>query len=125
MTRHIFSIACCLLVANAGWSQVKPFEINGTLKGAHKGYVYLSYQNAKRSSKTDSTLVKDGKFTFKGELPHPVSAMVYLKKFQYFTGKEDLANFYIEPGKMQNFQAPHHNWNMKRWKRCLPMPGKN
>ncbi|QEC45967.1 AhpC/TSA family protein [Pseudobacter ginsenosidimutans] len=82
-------------------AQSGPFEIKGTLKGSHNGYVYLMYSTEGRIQKMDSSLVKNGQFSFAGELPNPVSATVLLENVKVWTGKEDMARLFIEPGKMK------------------------
>lgn len=101
MNYKILFISSFTLAGFSALAQSKPFTIDGNFKGDHKGYVYLSYNTGEREGKTDSSLVKNGKFSFKGELPHPVSATVYTEKFYSWTGKEDVAQVFIEPGNMK------------------------
>ncbi|WP_206513688.1 TlpA disulfide reductase family protein [Pseudoflavitalea rhizosphaerae] len=101
MNKNIIIMAALALAGMAVQAQSGPFEIKGTLKGNHNGYVYLMYSTEGRSQKMDSSLVKNGQFSFSGELPNPVSATVLLEKVRSWTGKEDMARLFIEPGKMQ------------------------
>ena len=101
MNKNIIIMFAFALAGIAVQAQSGPFEIKGTLKGNHNGYVYLMYSTEGRSQKMDSSLVKNGHFSFSGELPNPVSATVLLEKVWAWTGKEDMARLFIEPGKMK------------------------
>ena len=101
MKKQIIFISALALAGMAAQAQSGPFEIKGTLKGNHNGYVYLMYSTEGRSQKMDSSLVKNGQFSFSGELSNPVSATVLLEKVRAWTGKEDMARLFIEPGKMK------------------------
>jgi thiol-disulfide isomerase/thioredoxin/acylphosphatase len=101
MNKKLFFVAALALAGITAKAQSGPFEIKGTIKGEHNGYVYLMYSPGERNAKTDSSLVKNGQFSFRGELPHPVSATVLLEKVKAWTGREDMGRLFIEPGKMQ------------------------
>jgi thiol-disulfide isomerase/thioredoxin len=101
MNRNIILFTVLSLAATSVTAQLKPFVINGTFKGGYNGYVYLQYGKGGRSYQADSVQVKNGKFTFRGELPHPVSASIFTQKFTSFTGNEDMAQVFIEPTTMQ------------------------
>lgn len=101
MNNKIVFITTFTLAGFSALAQSKPFMIDGSFKGDHKGYVYLSYATGERNYKTDSSLVKNGKFSFSGELPNPVAATVTTEKFRSWTGKEDAAQIFIEPGNMK------------------------
>jgi thiol-disulfide isomerase/thioredoxin len=101
MNKKIFFMSALAMASFVANAQSGPFEIKGTLKGAHNGYVYLMYSGDERNSRTDSSLVKNGQFSFRGELSHPVSATVLLEKVRSWTGREDMARLFIEPGNMQ------------------------
>jgi peroxiredoxin len=78
----------------------KPFSIEGTLKkssGTEK--VYLSYaQNGQ--SLTDSTELKNGSFSFSGNVADPVRASLYRKPAEK-NGKRDLLSFYLEGSRIK------------------------
>lgn len=101
MNKNIIFLTALNIAGTAAMAQLKPFVIDGTIKGDHKGYVYLQYAKGARNYQMDSALVKNGKFSFKGELPHPVSATVFTEKFYSYTGNEDLSQLFIEPTTMQ------------------------
>jgi len=101
MNNKIVFITTFTLAGFSALAQSKPFTIDGSIKGDHKGFVYLSYATGERDYKTDSSAVKNGKFSFKGELPNPVAATVATEKFRAWTGREDVAQIFIEPGNMK------------------------
>lgn len=79
------------------------FTINGDIQGLKDPYIYFQYRGAD-STHFDSSAVKDGKFTFNGQVPNPEMAMIFLKNYagyvQFFlenadihiTGKADSLN---------------------------------
>src|SRR5688500_5655184 len=97
-----------LLVAGSLSAQPKPYTLTGTIKGKTDGYVYLSYaeNEAKRIYKKDSALIKNGRFSFTGELPGVTQASVYLDP-QSRTPDQFLRLFLV-PGTMQlSLDAAH------------------
>ncbi|MGN6420488.1 MAG: redoxin domain-containing protein [Pseudobacter sp.] len=101
MNNKIIFLTTFTLAGFSALAQSKPFTIDGSIKGGHNGYVYLSYSTGDRDHRTDSSLVKNGKFTFKGELPNPVMAMVSAEKLRSMSGREDYKQLFIEPGNMK------------------------
>lgn len=81
----------------------KPFTIKGEAKALKTGdKIYLIYtENSQR--KTDSTIVANGKFEFKGDATDPKSANIF-KNINPYVAKGvnnrtlDYASFYLEPG---------------------------
>jgi thiol-disulfide isomerase/thioredoxin len=69
------------------------FTLNGPLPGAEEEKVYLSYPHAGGKFGTDSTVVKNGRFHFEGEVDHPVKAFLGIQKKHI--------NLFIEPGVIQ------------------------
>lgn len=80
----------------------KPFSVTGNIKGLKTGdKVYLVYK-ANGTDVTDSTLVKDGAFAFKGTLTDPTRANLFLNKNPFVSrplpGEMlDMTAIYIEP----------------------------
>lgn len=101
MTSKNLIILCTMLTSYASYAQTKPFVIDGTLKGAHSGYIYLNYAEGGRSYKRDSTLVKNGAFKFTGNIPHPVSANITIDPARAMYGEGDVTEIFIEPTHMQ------------------------
>ncbi|WP_412466976.1 redoxin domain-containing protein [Pedobacter sp. KLB.chiD] len=84
----------------------KPFTVNGDIKGLKTGdKVYLIYQTEGKSI-TDSAMVANGAFVFKGTLASPAQGSLFLNKNPYVTRpaqgeKLDGLSLYIEPGNIK------------------------
>jgi len=99
MKKLLFTAAAVLPLALMAQ---KPFSITGNLKGLKTGdKVYLVYK-AGGADVTDSVLVKDGAFAFKGSLADPTRANLFLNKNPFVTppgpGEQlDFMALYVEP----------------------------
>jgi len=84
----------------------KPFTVNGDIKGLKTGdKVYLIYQTDGKSI-TDSAIVTNGAFTFKGTLASPTGGSLFLNKNPYVNRpaqgeKIDALSLYVEPGNIK------------------------
>jgi peroxiredoxin len=84
----------------------KPFTVNGNIKGLKTGdKVYLIYQSDGKSI-TDSAMVANGAFAFKGTLASPAQGSLFLNKNPYVNRpaqgeKLDGLSFYVEPGNIK------------------------
>lgn len=80
----------------------KPFSVTGNIKGLKTGdKVYLVYKG-NGADVTDSALVKDGAFAFKGTLTDPARANLFLNKNPFVSRPMpgeilDMTALYIEP----------------------------
>ena len=80
----------------------KPFSLSGNIKGLKTGdKVYLVYK-ANGTDVTDSALVKDGAFAFKGTVTDPARANLFLNKNPFVSRPLpgeilDMTGIYIEP----------------------------
>jgi peroxiredoxin len=80
----------------------KPFSLSGNIKGLKTGdKVYLVYK-ANGTDVTDSALVKDGAFAFKGMLTDPARANLFLNKNPFVSRPLpgeilDMTAIYVEP----------------------------
>lgn len=83
------------IFANIADAQEKPFTLTGTIKGKTDTYIYLSY----KGTSYDSSLIKNGRFSFKGNLAGPTQAMVMMDRNARFFDK--YAQLYIVPASMQ------------------------
>lgn len=78
----------------------KPFSLNGTLKNDNGNEnIYLSYTKDGKPI-LDSTALKNGAFTFKGEITDPLKASVYRKPAEK-SGKRDFLSIYLEAANIQ------------------------
>jgi len=89
-TLFLFSLACGVLPATGQRVNKTAYTISGKIAGLKDGKIYLSADNGK----TDSVLAKDGRFSFKGEMPEP---MFYILKLP---GQNGGKGFFAEPGKI-------------------------
>lgn len=96
-----FLLLCPFILA----AQERHFTIDGKVDALKNGdRIYLVYQ-VDGQQKTDSTLVQNGHFVFKGKLEYPVNSMLFLNKNPY-TNKPargeaiDFLRFYLEPARL-------------------------
>ncbi|MBS0030942.1 redoxin domain-containing protein [Chitinophaga sp. 22321] len=78
-----------------------PFTLTGDMKGLPNRYVYLAYTESEGRFRTDSTMSKNGKFTFHGELVQPVEARMYLDWKTAMYGEGDVTSFFMESAPMK------------------------
>ena len=84
----------------------KPFALNGDVKGLKTGdKVYLIYQG-EGNNITDSAIVKNGVFAFKGTVANPAQGSLYLNKNPFVNRpaqgeKLDGLPIYLEPGNIK------------------------
>jgi len=93
-------IAGLLLCNLASHAQTeKPFTLNGTITGKTDDYIYLMYTTGSADAyRTDSTLIKNGRFSFNGKLQEPVEATLVMGKNYFSTAK--YTQLFIVPGNM-------------------------
>jgi len=61
-----------LFLINCTNNENKGFSLNRKIKGGFNDYIYFKYNNT-----IDSSLIKDKKFSFKGEILNPTGAFLY------------------------------------------------
>ncbi|MDR2272973.1 MAG: AhpC/TSA family protein [Sphingobacterium sp.] len=96
----LYSLAAFLSLP--GFAQertVSDFTINGKITGKETGYIYLSYPVAE-GFKTDSVLIRNGIFVFKGRLEEPVMVSIAASSNIRRIDDPNIANVFIEPGTM-------------------------
>ncbi len=75
------------------------FILNGKITGIDNGVIYLGYyDDIQQSGKSDSSLIRNGLFSFSGKLTQPAVAFLALNKREAFG--LNATNIFIEPGKM-------------------------
>jgi thiol-disulfide isomerase/thioredoxin len=91
--------------------KLKPFVLEGTVKGLHSGYVYLNYISG-NAGKLDSAAIQNGNFIIRGYIAEPVRAFFSTLSPWVISGKSnDDNNFteiYIEPGNMRLNASTNH-----------------
>ena len=92
--KKIFGILCFVLFASANSKATdSTYIINGTFTKVKTGVVYLYIFSD--GTKKDSAKIINGKFSFKGNLQSPSSALLDLKD-----DRQDYFRFYLEPTKV-------------------------
>ena len=89
-----------MLIAGMSFAQ-QPFTIQGKIEGSPEGYIYLSYAGG-AGVVQDSTMIRDGKFSFAGKLNGVTSANVMMDRYAARNRLKYL-NVYLAPGNMQLF----------------------
>ncbi|MFC4212061.1 redoxin domain-containing protein [Pedobacter lithocola] len=94
-------LAAMALLPFAAFAQ-KPFTIKGDAKALKTGdKIYFIY-TANSERKTDSAIVANGKFEFKGTVTDPVNGNLFKNINPYLPGAKtknmDFANLFVEPG---------------------------
>ncbi len=79
-------------------AQSKPFSISGTITGKTDSYIYLRYEKEDKIV-LDSSMITNGKFSFKGHLDGPAQAYVMIDRGAM--SFEKYGEVYLMPGIMQ------------------------
>src|SRR5688500_17268418 len=74
----------------------RSFLLKGKVKGTSSGLIYMSYLDEERGIVSDSAVVKDGSFSFKGDIDVPIQ--VYLRLKESIISTSNTAALFIEPG---------------------------
>ncbi|MEO5946377.1 MAG: TlpA disulfide reductase family protein [Chitinophagaceae bacterium] len=84
------------------------FVLNGKIVGVENGTIYLShYDEDLKTGKTDSSLIKNGLFSFSGKVNGPTVAFIKLNKREAFG--TNATNIFLEPTSM-NVSLIHNNF---------------
>jgi len=83
------------------------FTLGGRIMGKDSGYVYLYYKSKDRF-RVDSCLVKDGYFSFKGEIPEPYKAHFAARSPGVTSDYINDVDFFIEPGQISLYGKIDH-----------------
>lgn len=100
MNKILFLSSVFLLMSGIANAQSKPFSIKGKIKGTTKKYIYLYYPDSESGkSKVDSSIIKKGRFSFKGQLNGPAQAGITVDGPR--SRMDKYAQLYLVPGDMQ------------------------
>lgn len=99
MKKYLLSLFL-IITAAFGYAQSKPFTIKGTVKGLSKGMLMLSYPQANEKYVSDSAIVKNGSFEFKGFTDGPVMAYLYSSTASKTMNDPNTTTFFLEPGNL-------------------------
>lgn len=89
--KKIVLIICIAFVANLSKAADSTFTLTGKFDKLQSGKIYLTIFGGDKSIK-DSTIIKKGKFKFKGVAKDPATAVISLE-----SKKNDFFTFFIEP----------------------------
>jgi peroxiredoxin len=90
MKKILLILTIAVILLSCGGNNKNQFTINGNVKGIDSGMIYLQKNEAGNWTKLDSTNIKEGKFSFKGNVATP--EMWYLT----FKGTQLVLPFFVE-----------------------------
>ena len=90
MRNTLFMIIIAALLASCAGKKGDKYTINGTITGMDTGMIYLQKRDLGKWIRTDSTMIKGGKFTFTGMVAVPEM------RFLTIAAKETSLPFFIE-----------------------------
>jgi len=78
------------------------FILTGSITGLNKGFVYLKYRDISGNKISDSALVDNGNFRFRGTIAEPTLATFYARtNTDGDMDRKDYTRIFLEPGEMQ------------------------
>lgn len=117
--KFIYLFILCNLSTNcfsqtAASSLKNTFVLNGQVTGRETGRMILKYQDSTNNWLSDTTCLKNGKFTFKGFIDQPTFAILGDPKYVNF-GEVNTVTFFMEPKEMtvQLIEGDYENANFK------------
>ena len=96
---HIFILLLGFTTTSFSKNKYKAekFYIRGTIQGLRMGKIFISYTDCKRNDKSESSIILNGRFKFKGSIAFPTKASLSLNPNNRKTNDPDYCEFYIEP----------------------------
>lgn len=96
----LFFLIYQINVCHAQFNPKKSYEfiIKGKIVNQKLGLIRLNYINHKGEYVKDSVRIKNGQFSFKGTIPHPVDADIYGDIRSNSTGDINFNSIFLEPG---------------------------
>lgn len=90
-------LALFLFSSLSALSQLRKYEIKGTIDGPHIGNIYLFFEGNYRKKDSLAAIIKDGEFSFTGQVTLPVLARIHLGQKSYIADIFlDSPHLYIE-----------------------------
>jgi peroxiredoxin len=74
-----------LFLPHCLFCQSTDFEISGTITGEHNSKIYLFFEGNYKQRDSISSVIKDGKFYFKGKVPMPIQARLHLDQQSFIS----------------------------------------
>jgi thiol-disulfide isomerase/thioredoxin len=99
INKFIYLSAGLMLGVSIAAAQQKPFTIDGTIKNKTDGYVYMFYSGGEGKNIMDSSLIRNGHFSFHGQLNSPTQANIIVDKES--RSRDKYLQLFIVPGNMQ------------------------
>jgi thiol-disulfide isomerase/thioredoxin len=97
--KQLFYLSLVLLSAITAAAQAeKPFTFSGTVAGKDSGYLCLVITDMFEKRITDTALLLDGHFEFKGTMPNPMMAFVSLGRSVRSMNDANSTSFFLDPG---------------------------
>ncbi|MBQ8501322.1 MAG: AhpC/TSA family protein [Bacteroides sp.] len=94
---YLFAAAAVLVACNGG----KGYTVTGTVEGAEEGdTIYLASVSGRNFVNVDSTVIKNGKFEFKGVQDTVANRYIVTKAKADATPKQLYVDFFLENGKI-------------------------
>src|SRR5882757_6817495 len=92
-------LLACLLLSTVG-SQAQSFVLSGTITGQASGKLKLSYTDKNGHRTQDSSLIKNGRFEFKGMIAEPQIAYLQGAIKSRDMNDPNSFDFFLEPASM-------------------------
>jgi len=101
MKKFVSLAAVALLLSACSQKPVDPnaFTLDGTINGYEGEEIYCSYGKLDGGN-VDTTIVKDGKFQFKGSIAHPSSMLIYKGDLNDYK-QVKFTRFWVSPGQQK------------------------
>lgn len=96
-----YSILLISAFASAQNKLTGQFVLQGTMLNEKTGQLFLSYQNHEGKYITDSAVVSNGSFSFKGKIDGPVMAVLATSTGGLSVDDPNLTELYLEPAAMK------------------------
>ena len=96
--KKILLILFVVMISFDGVFAQAQFDLNGTVNGVNTGLMYLYYSNSKGARVKDSSIISNGKFSFKGKIDEPTMAYLALK--EETRNQNHSTDFFMEPSVM-------------------------
>jgi len=81
--RHLIFVLLIILLVSLSCGEKENFEIKGEVKGIDSGIVYLGTKESENQydiNPIDSTVLKNGRFEFKGSVRNPQRRYIKIEK---------------------------------------------
>lgn len=109
--KNILALLLAVPFGAASAQTTKSFTLEGKITGYTDPYIYLSYHDNTGKWIKDSAAVKNGAFSFHGQIDEPTMAGLYGKQTSRSMGDQNTTSIFIEPTKMTATLENHKFWD--------------